>query len=301
MQQKKKVLVLGGTRFFGKKLVERLIQEEADVTVITRGSLPESFGDAVKHLQADRTDSEALRRVLGVASFDLVYDNICYSPQNAQEAVKLFDGRVGTYIVTSSVSVYPFGEPRKVEADFDPYSYLIPEVTPEAVDYAEGKRLVETVLLQQASFPVVAVRFPIVLGHSDYTRRLHFHVEHVQQGLPLGIPSPDVQISFIEADEAADFLLWLGRSSLTGPVNACSEGEISPRRIVSLIEQATGKKSILVKEADAANQSPFGIPEPWYFDTTKARSAGFNFQQLNEWLPQLIIDIAGNQHVRESQ
>lgn len=33
----KKVLVLGGTRFFGKHLVETLLQDGHDVTIATRG------------------------------------------------------------------------------------------------------------------------------------------------------------------------------------------------------------------------------------------------------------------------
>lgn len=291
-----KVLVLGGTRFFGKKLVERFIQQQAEVTIVTRGLAADAFGDAVKRLQVDRTDAEALRAALGSEEFDLVYDNICYGPETAEEAVKLFEHRTGKYIVTSSVSVYPFGEPRKTEAAFDPYSYALPDPAQETIDYAEGKRLVEAVLLQQASFPVTAVRFPIVLGHDDYTRRLHFHVEHVQNGKPIGIPNPEAAMSFIDADEAADFLLWLGQSSLTGPINACSNGEISPGTIISLIERVTGKEAVVLSgvEAEGGNQSPFGIPESWYFDTTKAQTAGFTFRQLNEWMPKLIREIAAS-------
>jgi nucleoside-diphosphate-sugar epimerase len=287
----KKVLILGGTRFFGKKLVEQLIREQVDLTIVTRGFTSDSFGSSVKRLQADRTDQVALRSVLGSSTFDVVYDNICYTPQEAEDAVKLFAGRVGRYIVTSSLSVYPFGEPRKRESDFDPYIYPLPESYPPKGDYAEGKRLVEAVMLQKAPFSVAAVRFPIVLGHDDYTRRLHFHVEHVQQGLPLGIPNLNARMSFICSDEAASFLAWLGNSKLEGPVNACSHGEISPGQIISLITQATGRQANILSEVEKVHMSPFGIPQPWYMDTAKAESAGFSFQQLNDWLPNLIREI----------
>ncbi|WP_028612519.1 NAD-dependent epimerase/dehydratase family protein [Paenibacillus harenae] len=286
-----KALVLGGTRFFGKRLVERLIGEQADVTIVTRGNTPDSFGSSVRRLQADRTDPAALGSVLGSAEFDVVYDNICYTPQEAEEAVKLFTGRIGKYIVTSSLSVYPFGERRLQESDFDPYTYPIPGNRAKA-DYAEGKRLVEAVIFQKAPFPAAAVRFPIVLGDDDYTRRLHFHVEHVRQGQPLGVPNPDAQMSFIHAGEAASFLAWLGRSPLEGPVNACSKGEVTPVQIIALIEQAAGRQANLLRETEAAHMSPFGIPEPWYMDTAKADAAGFPFQPLDEWLPKLIREIA---------
>lgn len=293
----KKVLVLGGTRFFGKRLVEQLIGEQADITIVTRGNSPDTFGSAVKHLKADRTDSAALRQVLGSQTFDMVYDNICFTPHEAEAVVQLFDGRVGKYIVTSSLSIYPFGEAPKSEGDFDPYSYPIPHVLPATLDYAEGKRLTEAVIFQKASFPAAAVRFPIVLGHDDYTRRLHFHIEHVQQGLPLGVPNPNANMSYIRSDEAASFLAWLGHSTLEGPVNACSSGVMSPGQVISLIEQATGKRADMHTETEDEHMSPFGIPEPWYMNTSKAEEAGFVFQKLNVWLPNLIREIASGKTV----
>lgn len=288
----KKALILGGTRFFGKKLVEQLIHDQVDLTIVTRGLTPDSFGSSVKRLQADRTDPAALRAILGTSEYDVVYDNICFTPQEAEEAVNLFARRTGRYIVTSSLSVYPFGEPGKKESDFDPYTYPIPEPYPANADYAEGKRLVEAVLLQKAPFPVAAVRFPIVLGHDDYTRRLHFHIEHVEQGLPVGIPNLNAQMSFINSDEAASFLAWLGRSNLEGPVNACSHGELSPGQIMTLISQAAGKEANILSETDNMHMSPFGVPQPWYMDTAKAEAAGFSFQQLRGWMPNLIREIA---------
>ncbi|NEW07333.1 NAD-dependent epimerase/dehydratase family protein [Paenibacillus sp. SYP-B3998] len=291
----KKVLILGGTRFFGKRLVEQLISEQVDITIVTRGYTSDSFGSSVKRLQVDRTDPIALRNALGSSTFDLVYDNICFTPQEAEDAVELLAGRVGKYIVTSSLSVYPFGEPRKKESDVDSYRYPLPVSYPPKEDYAEGKRLVEAVLFQKAPFKVAAVRFPIVLGLDDYTRRLHFHVEHIQQGLPLGIPNLTAPMSFIRSDEAASFLAWLGSSNLEGPVNACSQGEVSIGQIVSLISQATGRQANVFSETEEVHMSPFGIPESWYMDTTKAQAAGYSFQKLGDWLPELIREIVVSQ------
>jgi nucleoside-diphosphate-sugar epimerase len=290
----KKVLILGGTRFFGKRLVEQLIHEQVDVTILTRGNNSDSFGNTVKRLQADRTDGAVLRNVLDASTFDVVYDNICFTPQEAEDAVQLFEGRAEKYIVTSSLSVYPFRESRLNESDFDPYTYPLPERYPPKGDYAEGKRLVEAVMLQKAPFSAAAVRFPIVLGHDDYTQRLHFHIEHVQQGIPLGVPNPDARMSFIQSDEAASFLAWLGKSNLEGPVNACSIGELSPGQIISLITQAAGKQATVLPNTDEEHMSPFGVPQSWYMDTSKAETAGFSFLHLNDWLPKLIREIAAS-------
>jgi NAD(P)-dependent dehydrogenase (short-subunit alcohol dehydrogenase family) len=56
------VLVLGGTRFFGKTLVEQLVSAGHAVTVLSRGKLPPPAG--AKHLVADRSDPAALAAAL---------------------------------------------------------------------------------------------------------------------------------------------------------------------------------------------------------------------------------------------
>ncbi|MBC8078857.1 MAG: NAD-dependent dehydratase, partial [Gorillibacterium sp.] len=142
-------------------------------------------------------------------------------------------------------------------------------------------------------FKIAAARFPIVLGADDYTRRLHFHIEHVQLGLPIGVPAPNAQMSFIQSEQAAAFLAWLGRSNLEGPVNACSQGEITPGQIITLITQATGREANMLSETEAIHMSPFGVPEPWYMNTAKAEAAGFSFEPLQDWMPELIRKIVG--------
>ncbi|CAH1204377.1 hypothetical protein PAECIP111892_02429 [Paenibacillus auburnensis] len=294
------ILVLGGTRFFGKRLVKRLLQDEnTQVTILTRGMAEDDFGDQVTRLTVDRSDSEALAAAVHGRHFDVVYDNICYSPDDAAAAARIFADSAGRYILTSSLSVYDPRPEILSEADFDPETYPLRLGSREDFSYQEGKRLAETVLLKQNAFPVAAVRFPIVLGTDDYTRRLHFHIEHIAGGKPVGLPNPDALISFIRSDEAADFLYWLGLSSLTGPVNACSDGAIAIRDILSMIEAVTGKQAVTLSETAQEDMSPFGIDESWVMDTTKARSAGFTFLSLTEWLPELVARLHASLSHRE--
>lgn len=290
----KKVLVLGGTRFFGKRLVELLLQDQdSEVTILTRGLTEDTFGERVTRLAVDRTDEAALERAVGDTVWDIVYDNICFSPDEAAAAVRILAGRAKRYILTSSLSVYDPQPEALAEADFDPARYPLKPGGKDDLSYQEGKRQAEAVLLQTADFPVAAVRFPIVLGTDDYTRRLHFHIEHILAGQLIGIPNPQAEISFIRSDEAADFLHWLGRegSAVTGPVNACSDGTLTIGGVLSIIEQITGQTAVIRDDAAEADQSPFGIPESWFMDTAKARSAGFSFLSLSEWFPELVSSL----------
>lgn len=286
------ILVLGGTRFFGKRLVERLLQDQdTQVTTLTRGKTEDRFGGQVSRLYADRTDQAALTEAVQGREWDVVYDNICYSPDEAAASARIFAGTAKRYILTSSLSVYDSRPEILTEADFDPGSYPVRMGGKDDFSYQEGKRLAETVLLKQTAFPAAAVRFPIVLGSDDYTRRLHFHIEHVREGKPIGIPNPDALISFIRSDEAAEFLYWLGHSPLTGPVNACSDGTLSIGEIIAIIEQATGQQALIQPATSEKDMSPFGIDQSWYMDTTKARKAGFSFLSLSQWFPELVSSI----------
>lgn len=285
--------MLGGTRFFGKKLVYKLLDSGAEVTIATRGATPDPFGERVVRVRADRKDPESLRAAVGDKVWDAVYDNICYTPQEALMACDLFAGKVKKYIFTSTLSVYGCASDPLAESDFDPYSYPF-ETDPEAkLDYGEGKRQAEAVFFQRAGFPVHAVRFPIVLGEDDYTRRLHYHVDRIRQGEPIGIPNRKAKMSFISSDEAASFLYWLLGQNDAGPINACSNGELSLDCILAIVEEAAGRKAIVEPPAEG-NRSPFGVPDHWFMDNRRAREAGFEFPEVTDWFIPLARKLARN-------
>ena len=287
----KTALVLGGTRFFGKHLVHALLDQGVEVTVATRGQTQDDFAQRVKRLTIDRTDRESLMQAVEGRTFDFVFDQICYGPADAQDAVDAFAGKVGRYIFTSTLSVYDLTGEVLAEEGFYPYQYPIRYGERSEFDYQEGKRLAEAVFLQKADFPAVAVRIPIVMGTDDYTRRLHFYVERIRDGVPFYLPNLDAQMNFITSQEAGNFLAWVAQSDLTGPVNACATGTISIRELLALIEAKVGKQAVLAQEETDATASPYGIPLSWHMDTTRAERAGFAFTRLHDWLPQLVQDI----------
>ncbi len=289
----KKILVLGGTRFFGRKLVEVLLEEGHQVTIMTRGTTSHPFGDQVEHIIGDRSMKEQLKNHFEGRKFDIVYDNICYTSNEARDFCEVFNGNIGKLVFTSSLSTYSADGKEKREEDFDPYDYPIAWGDKEAFTYNEGKRQAEAVFFQYATFPVVAVRFPIVLGEDDYTRRLHFHVERIQQGKTIGFVNMDAEMSFILASEAAAFLKWAGLSDVEGPFNATAKGKISMGELIHIIEKVTGHDAKITLEGDEEDTSPFAIPATWYMNTEKAGKAGFVFSKLEDWLPALIEKIVG--------
>ena len=167
----RRALVLGGTRFFGKRLVLTLLENDWDVTVASRGLANDPFGHTVKRLTIDRYDAESLQAALKNREWEVVYDQICYAPSDAMDACQLFSGRIGRYVLTSTGSVYADKPMPYKEEYFDPYSYPLQMGRRDSFDYGEGKRLAEAVFFQKAQFPVAAMRIPVVVGLDDYTQR----------------------------------------------------------------------------------------------------------------------------------
>ena len=287
----KNILVLGGTRFFGRKLVEKLIEEGHNVVIITRGQSGNPFGEQVEHIQVDRFQTEELTNAVEGRTFDIVYDNICYSPDEAKAFCDIFNGKIGKLVFTSTLSTYEATGKPHTEEDFNPYTYDIQMGDRFAFTYGEGKRQAEAVFFKYAKFPVVAVRFPIVMGEDDYTRRLHFHVEHILEEKPMGFVNMDAEMSFILASEAAAFLYFAGMENIEGPYNATSHGTISLNNLIQLIEKKTNKRAKIALLGDDEHRSPYAIPKSWFMLPTKAEQAGFHFTQLDSWLEGLVEKI----------
>lgn len=277
MMKVKKVLVLGGTRFFGKHLVEVLLQAGHDVTIATRGVTEDSFGSAVKRLIVDREDERLLEERFEGKSYDIVYDNLCYSSNAAKIICEVLKGKTKKYIMTSSMAVY---EPALglLEEKFNPYEYTITYGGRNDFNYSEGKRLAEAVLFQHATFPVVAVRFPVVIGENDYTKRLQFYVEHVVKQESIVVDHVDGELSFIHEKEAGQFLAWCGMENIEGPINACSNGVVSTREVIRFIEENTGIKALIQEVGD--NIAPYNGVINCTLHNGKARELGFPFREL---------------------
>ncbi|WNF28554.1 reductase [Streptomyces sp. C11-1] len=295
------VCVIGGSRYFGRRLIKDLRDSGAAVTVVNRGSVPVPHG--VIHLRADRDDEAALRTALAGRSFDVVVDQVCYSPLQAAVAARVFSGRTRRYVMTSTVEVYaelgrPGGPGRPGGAPFpesavDPSAWPVDRGLPWADQhflaghYGEGKRQAEAVLTREAPFDVAAVRTAHVLGGADFTGRLAHYAERIGRGLPVVVHAAPQPASFIHEPEIARFLAWAAAADFTGPVNAASHGALDVRELCAEIGRTAGTRPRLVEGPDEL-LSPFSFDRCYAMDTGRASGLGFRFSSVTDWLPQAL-------------
>ncbi len=171
------ILIIGGTRFVGRYTALALCELTHHVTVFTRGKLEFDLPDDIRHIKGDRKISADLEAAAARDSWDVVWDNMSYTGEDARSAVRIFDGRCGLFIHTSTLAVYsvcdgivsPYveedfarGRPREEIRDRYPYDYGIQRRQGEQILHeAHGVN----------GFPFVSVRLPAVIGPRDYSLR----------------------------------------------------------------------------------------------------------------------------------
>src|SRR5216117_1090761 len=88
-----RVLVIGGTLFIGRALVEQLLERGDDVVIMHRGSST-PFGKRVGEIRCDRNDIPGVQAALAGTTFDVVYDNV-YDWERGTTADRSEERRVG--------------------------------------------------------------------------------------------------------------------------------------------------------------------------------------------------------------
>ena len=229
------VLVMGGTGYFGLAAVEQMLEAGHRVTIFSRGNARPGFWDDIEHIQGDREDAEGMVRSLAGRRFDGVIDNKCFNRREAESAIRALRGRVGRYVVASTVSVYgeaghcgrrstvtePLTDEERFAVDYRPLEPVREsdldvsgqswEYRDDVDEYGEGKRMMERVLLESpADWPWIVVRVPATLGPADPSGRFAWWLTRILDRGPILLPDGGVhavQVGFSE--DLARFLVRL--------------------------------------------------------------------------------------------
>ena len=279
-----KILVIGGTKFFGIHMVQELLANGHNVTIATRGQAKDPFGDMVSRILLDHSNPESMKEALNGKHFNVAIDKIAYCSNDIKYLMDAVS--CDRLIYMSSTAVYRLDHMDVKEEEFDGNTGMLRWCNRADASYAEVKRQAEYALWQNyGDRKWLAVRYPFVVGEDDYTKRLQFYVEHTISGVPMFIDNLDAQMSFIRSDEAGNFLAFLIDKGLTGAVNGCSDGTISIREILDYVEEKTGKSAVLSKDGDEA---PYNGTVQYSINTDKAKTLGYQFSDVRDWMFELV-------------
>jgi nucleoside-diphosphate-sugar epimerase len=181
----RKILVLGGTGLISTAITNLLLGNGEDVTVYNRGQRPARYLGKARTVRGDRNNLTAFENDMkDLARFDCVIDMICYTPQQAESAVRAFNGRAGQFIFCSSVDVYQKPAHR----------YPIREDEPSVGNnsYGKNKAACEDLFFaahQRGDFPVTVMRPAWSYGEGGGLVGLYGwgtqHLDRMRKGKPL--------------------------------------------------------------------------------------------------------------------
>lgn len=222
-----RLLILGGTLFLGRHLVDAALARNHTVTLFNRGQTnPELFPE-VEKLRGDRDgDLSALEG----RRWDAAIDTSGYVPRLVRASAELLAGAVEHYTFVSSLSVN-MPSPRIGLTEDDPVHELEDEGS-EDVDrhYGPLKALCERAVEEALPGRALRLRSGLIVGPHDPTRRFTYWVERVARGGDLVAPAPpDQPVQLIDVRDLAAWTIHLaeervaGTFNATGPVRAFSE------------------------------------------------------------------------------
>lgn len=182
-----RALVIGGTLFIGRALVEQLLARGDEVVVMHRGS-GTPFGDRVGEIRCDRNDAAAVESALRRERFDVVYDNVYDWARGTPAgpvvaAARAAAGGLRRYVFTSSVAVYGSG------ADLEEASPLVSADDRNA--YARDKAETERALFAlqgETGVGVSTLRPAFIYGPNNPFDREAFFWDRIRAGRPVVIP-----------------------------------------------------------------------------------------------------------------
>ncbi len=248
-------LVLGGSVFIGRQLVDTLLLRGVRVTVLHRGFTPTDLPDDVERILVDRTDLGALAGVLGEREWDAVFDVsghvMAAGGRDVERHLDLFADRVGHYVYVSSIMAYD-----QSMVGIAPWSEDYPTDRSGPTTYGGFKAMFEAALLarhERRQFPVTIVRPAAVYG----PRNNVFDMEtpmflRLLQERPILLPhSGLVTASYGHVEDLCEAMVSLvGNRRALGEVFNITAGAVTTRRYVELLARIVGKQPHIVEVPD---------------------------------------------------
>jgi 2'-hydroxyisoflavone reductase len=203
-----RILVVGGTRFVGRHVVQTALDRDHEVTLLHRGRTGPDLFPAAEHLVADRDGDLA---VLDGRGFDATVDVCAYRPTQVHHLADALGGRGGQHLFVSTVSAYVPPTGPGITEDAELHTPPDPEVTEVTDDtYGPLKVACEQAAAARHGDGLLVIRPTYVVGPHDYTWRFPYWVHRIAAGGRVLCPGdPEAPMQVIDGRDQAAFMVDL--------------------------------------------------------------------------------------------
>jgi 2'-hydroxyisoflavone reductase len=312
-----KILIIGGTKFLGRHLIDAALKNNHEVTLFNRGK---KYSDEeipkIEEIHGDR--HKDLEKLSG-KTFDACVDTCGYLPQTVKMSAEFLKDKVNQYVFISSGSVY--SDTRKANYDettetatlteeklkeFEKFD-LKTDITAAVVGeyYGALKRLCEQAAEKAMPGRVLNVRSGMLVGAFDSTDRFTYWVMRVAgDGKILAPGKPENYVQLIDARDLSEWIIKMIEENETGIFNITGKSlDLTFGKMLGAIKTATGSdaefvwvdEKFLTENAVAPwSEMPFYLPESdenlknfLTMNVDRALSKNLNFRPLSE----TILDV----------
>src|ERR671916_3438299 len=295
------LLILGGTGFLGRHLVEAALGYVHRPTLFNRGlHEPELFPE-VEKIEGNREgDLSGLRG----RRWNAVIDTCGYVPRVVGASARLLAGAVDHYTFVSSISVY--SEAIAPGADEEAPVRELPDPTVEEVTgetYGGLKALCERAAEVMMPGRVLNVRPGLISGPHDPTDRFTYWPRRIAAGDEVLAPDhKERRVQYIDVRDLAAWIVKMSEKRRTGTYNATGpDYELHMGRLLEECEAASGAGAEIVwvsegfleeNRVEPFTELPLWVPREsaamLAVDCSRAIAAGLTFRPLAETIEDVL-------------
>lgn len=213
------MLILGGTVFVGRHLVDAALQRGHTVTLFNRGQHNADLFPSVEKLRGNRDGGlDALRG----RRWDAVIDTCGYFPRIVRASAELLAQAVDHYTFISSVSVYAEVKQPSIDENA-PVATLKDESFEQITEESYGalKALCEQAV--EHAFPgrALLIRPGLIVGPHDPTDRFTYWPHRIARGGEVLAPgNANSLVQFVDVRDLVEWTLHMVEAKHTGVFNA---------------------------------------------------------------------------------
>jgi len=293
-------LILGGTRFLGRHLVDAALAREHDVTLFTRGQSGPDLYPQLERLRGDRDPnvSPGLTALEGRV-WDAVVDTSGYVPRFVGASADLLSRSVTHYTFISSISAYQDFARAGIDETY-PTGTLEDETVEQITGdtYGPLKALCERAVELRFPGRTLVVRPGLIVGPHDPTDRFTYWPVRVARGGEVLAPNgPQLATQVIDARDLAEWTIRQAEAFTAGLFNATGpEQPLGLGTVLETCRTVSGADAtftwveepfLLERNVKYWQDLPAVLPEgdPKYagmsrIDVSKAIDAGLTFRPL---------------------
>ena len=261
---KPKALIIGGTNFIGRNLVDRLLSSgQYELTLFNRGITNSGLFSDLPLIKGDRNTEDV--KGLGGKQWDYIIDLSCYYPDSISSILQAFTKVPKRYIFISTCSVYDTQRDQSVDRNESaPVLDCTPEERTDDSPSTYGKRKAECERILVASpLDYIILRPALVYGKFDPTDRFYYWLHQVKKYNEMLIPNEGK--SLFSVTYVTDLVEAIIKSMAIGPSGVVYNITSHPKISIA---------GILKCAVTIMDQTPKGI---------NASSAFLHEQEVHQW------------------